>query len=167
MLKVFSVVPSVHRIKCKLLSSSSTALHNLTLTHLLSVILTTIPKNAMLTLYITSTLLQNCCTLSHICALVLAIPLSKTFTCLHLANSIPRPRPAFSSEKLSQRPLQAQSLLLYAFCYVDPHHWVFPNLLFYIWLPDSMLFQGRSCFSLIFICTWPDSLPVTECMLTN
>lgn len=42
----------------------------------------------MLKLYITSIQLQDCCALSHLYALVLAIPLPKTFTCLHLANSM-------------------------------------------------------------------------------
>lgn len=42
----------------------------------------------------------------------------------------------------------------------------FPNPLFHMWLPDSISFQGKGCFSFIFTRAWPSSVPVTESALT-
>lgn len=133
-----SVVSSVHSSKCKLLSSSPSALHNFPLTHLFAAISTRHPQgchaSAIHSLHPPPELLG---TLTLLC-LGPGYPPAKTFTCLCLIKSITEPQASLLFREASKAsvgsgiaPPQGSSFFT-AFCSLNPHHLLFPSLWFSI-----------------------------------
>lgn len=129
-------------------------LHNLTLTHLLSVVSNMIPRRWICT--------PHSCQKYHAILHFLCICLGYSFAdSFHqsLCGQLHHPTQSILLYKVSRCPASSFRSLFshYAFSYADLHHWLLPNRLFYIWLPES-LFQGNLCFTFFFICICPGSV---------